>query len=70
MNKATRQRRKSTKGNRETKQSSGIPVSKLARQYKLTSKELIAILKDQGIQVKNERSALDPDTIALVSNPN
>ena len=68
MNRATGQRRKSTKGNREMNQSPGIPISKLARQYKLTSKELIAILKDQGVQVKNERSALDPDTVALVES--
>ena len=68
MNKAPRQRRKSTKGNRETNQNPGIPISKLARQYKLTSRELIAILKGQGVQVKNERSALDPDTVALVES--
>ena len=68
MNKATRQRRRSTptKRNREANQSSGVPVSKLARQYKLASTELIAILRDHGVQVKNEQSTLDPDTVALV----
>ena len=68
MGKATRQRRKSTKGNREANQSSGVPVSKLARQYKLTNKELLAILRDHGVQVKNEKSTLDPDTVALVES--
>ncbi|RKU35052.1 translation initiation factor IF-2 [Candidatus Poribacteria bacterium] len=68
MGKATRQRRKSTKGNREANQSPGVPVSKLARQYKLTSKELLAILRDHGVQVKNEKSTLDPDTVALVES--
>ncbi len=67
MSKATR-RRKSTKGNREVNQSSGVPVSKLARQYKLASRELIAILRDHGVQVKNEQSTLDPDTVALVES--
>ena len=68
MNKATRHRQRSTRGNREASQSSGVPVSKLARQYKLTSKELITILRDQGLHVKNERSTLDPDTVALVES--
>ena len=68
MSKAIRQRRKSTtpKRNREANQSSGVPVSTLARQYKLTSRELIAILRNHGVQVKNEQSTLDPDTVALV----
>ena len=68
MNRATRQRQRSTRGNREASQRSGVPVSKLARQYKLTSKELITILRNQGLQVKNERSTLDPDTVALVES--
>ena len=45
-----------------------LPVSKLARQYKLTNKELLAILRDHGVQVKNEKSTLDPDTVALVES--
>ncbi|MDE0013962.1 MAG: translation initiation factor IF-2 [Candidatus Poribacteria bacterium] len=45
-----------------------MPVSKLARQYKLTSKELIAILEDHGIQVKNEKSFLDSETVALIES--
>ena len=68
MREATRQRRRSTKGNREANQSLGVPVSKLAKQYKLTSKELIAVLGNHGVQVKNERSTLDPDTLALVES--
>ncbi len=68
MTKGTRQRRRSAKNNRETNQNSGTPVSKLARQYKLTSKELIAILEDHGIQVKNEKSFLDSETVALIES--
>lgn len=68
MTKGTRQRRRSAKNNREANQNSGTPVSKLARQYKLTSKELIAILEDHGIQVKNEKSFLDSETVALIES--
>ena len=68
MTKGTRQRRRSAKNNREANQNSGMPVSKLARQYKLTSKELIAILEDHGIQVKNEKSFLDSETVALIES--
>lgn len=68
MTKGTRQRRRSAKNNREVNQNSGTPVSKLARQYKLTSKELIAILEDHGIQVKNEKSFLDSETVALIES--
>ena len=68
MTKGTRQRRRSAKNNREANQNSGTPVSKLAREYKLTSKELIAILEDHGIQVKNEKSFLDSETVALIES--
>ena len=68
MTKGTRQRRRSAKNNGEVNQNSGTPVSKLARQYKLTSKEFIAILEDHGIQVKNEKSFLDSETVALIES--
>ena len=68
MTKGTRQRRRSAKNNRESNQNSGTPVSKLAKEYKLTSKELIAILEDHGIQVKNEKSFLDSETVALIES--
>ena len=68
MTKNTRQQRRSARHNRETNQNSGTPVSKLARQYKLTSKELLVILEDHGIQVKNEKSSLDSETIALIES--
>ena len=68
MRKATRQRRRPAKSNREENQNSGTPVSKLAKQYHLTSKELIAILEGHGIHLKNEKSPLDPDAIALIES--
>ena len=68
MTKNTRQRRRSTKDSQEANQNSGTPVSKLAREHKLTSKELITILEEHGIQVKNERSYLDPETVALIES--
>ncbi len=68
MKQNTRQRRRPTKGNQEANQNSGTPVSKLANEYKLTSRELMAILEGHGIQVKNEKSALDPETVALIES--
>ncbi len=61
-------RRSARRNNREMNQNSGTPVSKLARQYKLTSKELIVILEDHGISVKNEKSSLDSETVALIES--
>lgn len=68
MAKAPRQRRRPAKNNREANQNAGTPVSKLARQYKLTSKELIAILEDHGIPVENEKSSLNSETVALIES--
>lgn len=68
MAKAPRQRQRPARNNREASQNSGTPVSKLARQYKLTSKELIAILEDHGVPVKNEKSSLDSETVALLES--
>ena len=68
MTRNTRQRRRSAKNNREANENSGTPVSKLASQYKLTGKELIAILEGHGIPVKNEKSTLDSETIALIES--
>ena len=48
MNKAPRQRRRPAKNNREATQNSGTPISKLAREHGLTSKELRAILEKPG----------------------
>ena len=68
MTKNPQQRRRSARNNREVNQNSGTPIAKLAREYKLTNKELIAILEDHGIQVKNEKSSLDPETVALIES--
>jgi translation initiation factor IF-2 len=68
MKQDTRQRRRPTKDNQEANQNSGTSVSKLAREYKLTTRELIAILEGHGIRVKNEKSALDPETVALIES--
>ena len=68
MNKAPRQRRRPAKNNREATQNSGTPISKLAREHGLTSKELRAILENQGIQLKNEKSFFDSATVALIES--
>ena len=68
MRKSTRRRRRSTKDNREANQNTGMSISKLATQYKLTNRELIAILAGHGVRIKNEKSLLDSETVALVES--
>ena len=68
MNKAQRQRRKPAKGNQEESQVPGTRVYELAKEYNLTNKELIALLEEHGVRVKNGMSALDPDTVALIES--
>ena len=68
MSKEPRQRRRSAKGNREEKQVQGTPVYQLAKQYDLTTKQLIALLEEHGVRVKNDMSALDADTVALIES--
>ncbi|MDE0401182.1 MAG: translation initiation factor IF-2 [Candidatus Poribacteria bacterium] len=68
MNKEPRQRRRSAKRNREEKQDQGTPVYELAKQYDLTTKQLIALLEEHGVRVKNDMSTLDADTVALIES--
>ena len=68
MSKAPRQRRKSAKSHREEKQDQGMQVYELAKQYNLTTKELIALLAEHGVRGKKDTSVLDPDTIALIES--
>ena len=68
MSKAPRQRRRPAKSNREEKQDQGIQVSELAKQYNLTTKELIALLEEHGVRGKKDTSSLDPDTVALIES--
>ena len=68
MNKKPRQRRRSAKGNREEQQDRGTPVYELAKQYDLTTKQLIALLEEHGVRVKNDMSSLDEDTVALIES--
>ena len=68
MSRAPRQRRRSTKDNREGNHGQGTPVYELAKQYNLTTQELIAFLEGLGVQIKNDRTSLDPDTVALIES--
>ena len=40
----------------------------MAEQYNLTPQELIAFLKNLGVPVKNDRTSLDSDTVALIES--
>ena len=68
MSRAPRQRRRSTKDNREGNHGQGTPVYELAKQYNLTPQELIAFLEGLGVQIKNDMTSLDPDTVALIES--
>lgn len=68
MSKAQRQRAKPTKGSKEESHVSGTKVYELAKEYNLTNKELIALLEEHGVRVKNGMSTLDPDTVALIES--
>ena len=68
MNKEPRQRRRSTKGNREEQRDPGTPIYELAKQYDITTKELITLLEEHGVRVKNDMSTLDADTVALIES--
>ena len=68
MSRAQRQRGKPAKGSREESQVSGTRVYELAKEYNLTNKELIALLEEHGVRVKNGMSTLDPDTVTLIES--
>ena len=68
MRNAQRPRRKPAKGNQEESQASGTRVYELAKEYNLTNKELIALLQEHGVRVKNGMSTLDPDTVSLIES--
>ncbi len=50
----------------KTSQSPNVRVYELAKRYELSSKELIEILVELGVPIKNHMSTLDPETIILV----
>ena len=68
MSRAQRQQRKPAKGSQEESQISGMRVFELAKKCNLTNKELIALLEEHGVRVKNGMSTLDPDTVALIES--
>ncbi len=68
MNRAPRQRQRSTKDNRAENHRQGTRVYELAEQYDLTPQELIAFLKNLGVRVRNDMTSLDPDTVALIES--
>lgn len=63
MNKTKQQSAETPK---KTTQSQNVRIYELAKRHGLSSKELINILNDLGVAIKNHMSTLDPDTIMLV----
>ncbi len=68
MGKAQRRRGNPAKRSREENQVPGTRVYELAKEYNLTNKELIALLEEHGVRVKNGMSVLDPDTVSLLES--
>ena len=68
MGKAQRRRGNPAKRSREENQVPGTRVYELAKEYNLTNKELIALLEEHGVRVKNRMSVLDPDTVSLLES--
>ena len=68
MRKAQRRRGNPAKRSREESQVLGTRVYELAKEYNLTNKELITLLEEHGVRVKNGMSVLDPDTVSLIES--
>ncbi|RKU29640.1 translation initiation factor IF-2 [Candidatus Poribacteria bacterium] len=61
-----KQKPQSDTSEQKTSQSANVRVYELAKRYELSSKELIEILVELGVPIKNHMSTLDPETIILV----
>lgn len=61
-----KQKPQSDTSEQKTSQSQNVRVYELAKRYELSSKELIEILVELGVPIKNHMSTLDPETIILV----
>ena len=68
MGKAQHRRGNPAKRSQEENQVPGTRVYELAKEYNLTNKELIALLEEHGVRVKNRMSVLDPDTVSLLES--
>ena len=68
MGKAQRRRGNPPKRSREENRVPGTRVYELAKEYNLTDKELIALLAEHGVRVKNGMSVLDSDTVSLLES--
>ena len=51
---------------KRAEETKNVRIYELAKQYEVSSKELIDELRGYGIAVKNHMSSLDPETVALI----
>ncbi len=51
---------------KRVEETKNVRIYELAKQYEVSSKELIDELRGYGIPVKNHMSSLDPETVALI----
>ncbi len=59
-------RQQSAEVEQKSTQSQNVRVYELAKRHGLSSKELIKVLEELGVAIKNHMSSLDPETIMLV----
>ena len=62
------QRQQKTDDTEKTTPSQNVRVYELAKRRGLSSKELIEILQELGVPIKNHMSTLDPETIMLIES--
>lgn len=63
-----KQKQQAVEPNQKTTPSQNVRVYELAKRRGLSSKELIKILEELGVPVKNHMSTLDPETIILIES--
>ena len=63
-----KRRQQTAEVEKKTTQSQNVRVYELAKRHEMSSKELITVLEELGVPIKNHMSSLDPEMIMLVES--
>lgn len=63
-----KRRQQTAEVEKKTTQSQNVRVYELAKRHGMSSKELITVLEELGVPIKNHMSSLDPEMIMLVES--
>ncbi len=63
-----KRRKQTAEVEKKTTQSQNVRVYELAKRHGMSSKELITVLEELGVPIKNHMSSLDPEMIMLVES--